>query len=82
MLKAYDTDGKVVATLDLVVARDEHGVVIGLVDLEAYAAAGGRLRDIWDVAGAVRSEWVAPESAEQPTRSGTPPHLPIMGRTR
>src|ERR1035437_1927667 len=55
-LLAYDSKGKVVATLGHVVARNEGGEVIGLVDFEAHEIAGGKLRDIWDVASAIGSE--------------------------
>lgn len=54
-LLAYDAAGDVVATLDHVVARDERGDVVGLVDFEAHEAGGGRLTDIWVVAGAAGS---------------------------
>lgn len=62
MLLAYDTAGNVVATLDHVVARDTDGTAIGLVDFAAHEAAGGRMRDIWDVSDAIGSatwpEWL------------------------
>jgi hypothetical protein len=61
-LLAYDTDGNVVATLGHMVARNDAGDVIGLVDFDAHEAAGGKLRDIWNVEGAVGSatwpEWL------------------------
>jgi hypothetical protein len=47
MLLGYDDDGNVVATLDYMVARDDAGRVIGLVDFSAHEAAGGELLDIW-----------------------------------
>lgn len=63
MLLAYDAVGNVLATLDYMVASNETGEVIGLVDCAAHEAAGGRLRDIWDasvfdapIPDAVRSE--------------------------
>lgn len=55
MLLAYDAAGNIVATLDYMVARNEHGEVIGLVDFAAHEEGGGRLREVWDVAGAVGS---------------------------
>lgn len=62
MLLAYDVDGSVIATLDHLVAHDEHGEAIGLVDFEAHEVAGGKLRDIWEVSNAVGSgtwpEWL------------------------
>lgn len=62
MLVAYDANGSVVATLDSMVARDEDGTVIGLIDFAAHEAAGGRLRDIWENEEAVGSgawpEWL------------------------
>lgn len=61
-LVAYDIAGKVVATLDHVVARNDAGDVIGLVDFEAYELSGGPLTDIWQVSGAAGSgtwpEWL------------------------
>lgn len=62
MLLAYDATGNVIATLDHVVARDADGNVTGLLDFEAHELAGGKLRDIWDIAGAAGSgtwpEWI------------------------
>jgi hypothetical protein len=59
---AYDSNGDVVATLDYVVARNEEGQVIGLIDFEAHELAGGELTDIWRVDNAVGSktwpEWL------------------------
>lgn len=46
-LLAYDTDGNVVATLDHMVARDEAGDVVGLIDFAVHEAAGGEHTDIW-----------------------------------
>ena len=61
-LLAYDAAGNVTSTLDYLVARDSDGNVVGLVDFAAHEAAGGKLRDIWDVKGAVGSatwpEWI------------------------
>jgi hypothetical protein len=61
-LLAYDATGHVVATLDHVVARNEAGEVIGLVDFAAHEDAGGQLVDIWTVDGASGSgtwpEWL------------------------
>jgi hypothetical protein len=61
-LLAYDVDGNVVATLDHMVARDESGNVVGLIDFEAHENAGGKHRDIWEVADAAGSgcwpEWL------------------------
>jgi hypothetical protein len=60
-LIAYDATGVVVATKDHMVARDEEGHVLGLIDFEAHELAGGKLRDIWIAEGAVGSgtwpEW-------------------------
>lgn len=62
-LLAYDAAGAVVATLDHMVARDADGNVTGLIDFEAHEAAGGKLRDIWQVGNAVGSgtwpEWLS-----------------------
>jgi len=62
MLLAYDAAGGVVATLDHVVARDDQGNAIGLIDFAAHEAAGGQMTDIWTVSGASRSktwpEWI------------------------
>lgn len=62
MLIAYDAAGDVIATLDYALARDAGGNVIGLVDFEMHELAGGKLRDIWNVSGAVGSatwpEWI------------------------
>jgi hypothetical protein len=52
-LKAYDVDGNVVATLDYLVTRTPEGK--RQVDFAGHAAAGRKLRNIWNVAGAVRS---------------------------
>lgn len=61
-LLAYDAAGNVVATLDYLTARDAAGTVVGLIDFEAHEAAGGKLRDIWQVNGAGGSgtwpEWL------------------------
>jgi hypothetical protein len=66
MLVAYDSDGEVVATLDYMVARDEGGEPIGLIDFEAHERAGGKLRDLWEVAGAAGSgtwpEWLGQQA--------------------
>lgn len=62
MLIAYDADGNIVGTLDMLVAHDANGHATGLVDFAAHEAAGGRLRDIWQVATAAGSgvwpEWL------------------------
>ena len=62
MLIAYDAAGNVVATLDFMVARDVEGNVLGLIDFAAHEAAGGKLRDIWEMSDAVGSgtwpEWI------------------------
>jgi hypothetical protein len=47
MLLAYDAAGEVIATLDYMVARNESGDILGLIDFAAHEAAGGKLRDIW-----------------------------------
>lgn len=68
MLVAYDADGNIVATLDYMVARNEAGNAVGLLDFDAYEAAGGRLRDIWNVQGAAGSgtwpEWIGSKAHE------------------
>lgn len=62
MLIAYDASGVIIATLDHLVATDEAGNLVGLVDFTAHEAAGGKLRDIWEVSGAEGSatwpEWL------------------------
>jgi hypothetical protein len=68
VLIAYDAAGRVIATLDHVIARDDAGAVIGLVDFAATEAAGVPLTNVWTVAGAVGSghwpgELPAPPSA-------------------
>jgi hypothetical protein len=65
-LLAYDADGNVVAWLSHMVARDETGKVIGLVDFAAHEAAGGNHTDIWrfdsgDPARPVKGSKVWPE---------------------
>lgn len=61
-LIAYDAIGKVVATLDHLVAHDEDGGVVGLVDFEAHERSGAALTDVWTVSSAVGSgtwpEWL------------------------
>lgn len=61
MLVAYDVNGHVIATLDYMTAYDDNRRVIGLVDFAAQEASG-KLRDVWDVQGAVGSgtwpEWI------------------------
>jgi hypothetical protein len=54
-LIAYDENGKVVATLDYILSRDENGVANGVIDFEAYEATGAKLRDLWNVSNAVGS---------------------------
>lgn len=62
MLVAYDVDGNVVATLEHMVAKNDDGKVVGLVDFEAYEKSGESLTDIWVVSHAVGSgtwpEWL------------------------
>lgn len=62
MLLAYDAEGNVVATLDYMVARNEAGDVVGMVDFEAHEIAGGELTDIWHNDAAAGSgtwpEWI------------------------
>lgn len=62
MMVAYDAEGNILGTLDHMIARDSSGTVIGLVDFAAHEAAGGKLRDIWNVDGASGSgtwpEWL------------------------
>ena len=55
-LLAWNAAGEIVATLAHMVAQDENGNVIGLVDFEAHNAAGGRLRDVWEVSDATGSD--------------------------
>lgn len=66
-LMAYDADGNVVATLDYLVARSDSGKVIGLVDFAAQEQ-DGKLREVWDVKGAVGSgtwpEWLGPQAPD------------------
>src|SRR6266702_539871 len=66
MLIAYDAAGSVIATLDHMVARDEHGNVVGLIDFEAHELAGGKLRDIWGIQDASGSgtwpEWLGSQA--------------------
>jgi hypothetical protein len=61
-LLAYDPTGAVVATLDHMVARDDEGNVVGLIDFAAHEAAGGEHTDIWMHHGAAGSkvwpEWL------------------------
>jgi hypothetical protein len=62
MLIAYAADGSVVATLDHMVALDDQGRAIGLVDFAAHELAGGDHTAIWSVSGAAGSkiwpEWL------------------------
>lgn len=51
---AYAADGMIVASLDLLRAAADDGTGT-LVDPLAYEAAGGRLRDLWLVPGAIGS---------------------------
>ncbi len=55
-LLAYDADGNVIATLGHMVARNERGDVIGLIDFGAHEAANGEHTDIWMVPGAKGSK--------------------------
>lgn len=61
MLIAYNLIGEVIATLDYMVARDESGKVIGLIDFAVQEATGG-LTDVWNIGGAAGSgtwpEWL------------------------
>jgi hypothetical protein len=61
-LLAYDANGDVIATLGSMVARDESGAAIGLVDFAVVEASGRPLTDLWYVDGAVGSgtwpEWL------------------------
>lgn len=65
MLLAYDAAGNITETLDYMVARDETGKVVGIIDFEAHERAGGKMRDIW-TANAVGSgtwpEWIGPQA--------------------
>ena len=76
-LIAYDASGKVVATLDLVVARDDRGTAIGLVDFAGHEAAGGKLRAIWEVSTAVRSATIIRRKRRR-KGGGVPEGLPIV----
>ena len=62
MLIAYNAAGDIIATLDHMVAHDENGEVVGLVDFAAHEEAGGQLLDIWNVPDASGSgtwpEWL------------------------
>lgn len=64
-LIAWNAQGEVVATLDHMVAKNEDGNAVGLVDFAAHEGAGGRLRDIWEVnkatGSAVWPEWLGTE---------------------
>jgi hypothetical protein len=76
-LLAYDANGDVIATLDHVVARDDQGNVVGLVDFEAHEDAGGEHLGIWHVSGAVGSkvwpEWLGGRAHDfRVERSGPP----------
>ena len=61
MLIAYDNDGNIVATLDYMVAKNENGEVIGLIDFEEVERTGP-LTDVWNVSTAKGSgtwpEWL------------------------
>jgi hypothetical protein len=61
-LLAYDAGGRVVATLEHMVAKNDHGDVVGLIDFAAHEAAGGEHTDIWQVSTATGSkvwpEWL------------------------
>jgi hypothetical protein len=52
-LLAYDTSGAVIGTLEWLMVPKDEGYV--LVDFEASANAGIRLRELWEVAGAMGS---------------------------
>lgn len=62
MLIAYDAVGDVIATLDHMVARNDEGDVVGLLDFTAIEQAGTPLTDIWVVEHAAGSgtwpEWI------------------------
>jgi hypothetical protein len=66
MLIAYAADGSVIATKDYLVKLNPEGEAVGLVDFAAHEAAGGKLRDIWDVQGATGSgtwpEWLGAQA--------------------
>ncbi len=67
MLLAYDADGRVTATLDYVIAQDEAGNPLGLVDFGELEATG-KLTEIWNVSNAVGSgtwpEWLGSRAHE------------------
>lgn len=62
MLIGYNDDGDVVATLDYVVAYDEAGRAVGLVDFTAHERAGRQLTELWvnsaSVGSGVWPEWI------------------------
>jgi hypothetical protein len=76
-LLAYDAAGNIVGTLDHVVARDEHGDAIGLIDFDAHETAGGEHTDIWQVSTAVGSkvwpEWLGGRAHEFRVELAGPP---------
>jgi hypothetical protein len=76
-LEATDASGFVLATLDKMVVRDAAGQP-AIVDWEAHEQAGGKLRDVWDVAGAVRSAVERHERPQEPPRATSA--LPLVGR--
>ena len=55
-LIAYDAAGNVLATLDQMIALDEHGKAIGHIDFAAHESNGGEHTDIWRVDGAAGSK--------------------------
>ena len=62
MLVAYDASGDILATLDYMVAKDDSGEPVGLVDFDAHEQVGGEMTDVWMVEGAdgskVWPEWL------------------------
>lgn len=77
MLIAYDAADEVVATLDFMVANNEHGDAVGLLDFDAHEQAGGSMTDVWSVKGAAGSkvwpEWIGSRALEfRVERTGPP----------
>ena len=62
MLLAYDSQGQIVATLNYMVAKDEAGRVVGVIDFDAHERAGGEMTQVWHHEGATGSktwpEWI------------------------
>jgi hypothetical protein len=74
-LIAYDASGAILATLEHMVATDDQGRVIGLIDFAAHEDAGGEHTDIWRVESTVRKA----QPDDLSVLSDTP--LPPIGTT-